>query len=151
MTFCLAVLLLMPDDLPVSLSEPEPEVAPLASPDASFVRVRGGLWSSRQFHFEATTTASTGISSKQETLGSAGIDLGPAILGDRVVFFGSVEGAFGNRIRMEDVGLCVGFRDWADPGATAGVPQEAMIYAGPIYGKFDVTTPGFVELSVDRP
>src|SRR5437667_6179726 len=133
MTLCLALLLLTPDDLPNSLSEPEPEPAAPAHEELAFLRVRGGLWSSRAFHFEATSISSTEMSSKQATLGSAGVDLGPSFFGDRLVFFGSVEGSYGNKIHLEDAGLCVGFRDWADPGSSAGVPQEAMIYAGPIY------------------
>jgi len=147
MTLCLALFLLMPDDLPGSLNDPEPEPAPDPFHESVFIRGRGGIWASRAFRFEATTVGGSLQSSKQENFGSGGLDVGFSPGMEKFVVFGSVEAAFASHLRLEDAGLCVGFRDWADPGAMMGVPQEAMIYAGPIYGRFDITTPGFVEFN----
>jgi hypothetical protein len=143
MTFCLALLLAMSDDLPLSLSEPEPEPAPPARVDSLFLRLRGGIWASRGLDFDATTVFSTQLRSKSETLSSAGIDFGASIFSERVVVFGSLEASIGGKMHSESVGACIGYRDWSDPGASPGVPQEAMIYAGPIFGRFDITTAGF--------
>ena len=143
MTLCVLLLLLSPDDLPLSLSEPEP-AAPEAR-DTLFLRVRGGAWTTSAFRFDATTTASTEMTSRQKTLGSGGLDAGASLLSDRLVLFGGIDGSFASHLRLETGGICLGVRDWSDPAAVAGVPQEGMIYAGPIYGRFDVTTPGFID------
>lgn len=140
MTFCLALMLLLGEDLPSSLSEPEPAGAPPG--DSILLRARGGVWSSRQFDFEAFTTSGQQLRSGAETLISAGVDAGFAVA-DRVVVFGMFEGLWSNGIHSEVAGLCVGYRDWSEPGASAGVPQEAMIYAGALFGRFDITTSGF--------
>jgi len=140
MSLCLALLLLSPDDLPLSLSEPVP--AGVRPADSLLLRAYGGIWSSRALDFEATTTASTRLRSGAETLVSAGLDAGIAVH-DRVMVFGTIEGSWANEIHSEVAGVSVGYRDWSDPSASPGVPHEAMIYAGALYGRFDITTPGF--------
>ena len=140
MTLCLALMLLTGEDLPLSLVEPEPSGAPLG--DSILLRARGGDWTSRQFDFEAFTVSGQQLRSGAETLLSAGVDAGFAVA-DRVVVFGMFEGLWSNDVHSEIAGICVGYRDWSEPGASAGVPQEAMIYAGALYGRFDITTPGF--------
>ena len=141
MTLCLTLLLATLGDLPATLSEPEPTPPP--GGDRVLVRVRGGMWSSNGFDFEAVTTSSTLLRSKQQSLGSVALDAGGAILNERFVVFASIEENLASHISLEDVGFCMGFRDWSGPTAAAGVPNEALLYAGPIFGRFDVKTSGF--------
>jgi hypothetical protein len=143
MTLCLTLLLATLGDLPGTLSEPEPEPTPPPGGDRILLRVRGGMWSSSGFDFDAFTTSSTEMRSKQKTLLSVGLDAGASILSERFVIFASIEESSASKINLEDVGFCVGFRDWSGPTASAGVPNEALIYAGPLFGRFDVTTSGF--------
>ena len=141
MTLCLALFLATLGDLPGSLSEPEPTPPP--GGDRILVRVRGGVWSSGGFDFDAFTTSGTEMRSKQQMLLSVGLDAGAAILSERFVIFASVEESSASKINLEDAGFCLGFRDWSGPTAAAGVPNEALLYAGPLFGRFDVTTSGF--------
>lgn len=151
MSFCLALLLFGADDLPVSLSDPEPEQRP-AGTSQVFVRLRGGLWYSRQLNFDAVSASGQELHSKQEVLGAADLDVGYSVeLGAQdqshydFVVFGSIEGAFGDEIRIVDASLCLGFRGRAEPGTSPWIPQEFILYFGPSYGVLDVTASGFVE------
>lgn len=143
MTLCLALLLLTAGDLPTSLSDPDP--APVGAPqgDHFLVRARGGVWMARDFQFEAVTPASTQLSSKADMLYTAALDVGGSIFNDRFVVFASLEGSYSSNIHSETVSLCFAWRDWAGPTAAAGVPNEVLLFAGPMFGRFDITTSGF--------
>ncbi len=141
MTLCLAMMLLLSqDEIPLSLSEPSP--AGVVPDDRFLLRATGGIWSAHSFDFDATTTAGLQLRSSEETLLTAGADAGMALF-DRVFLFGTVEGSWSNDIHAEVAGLSLGYRDGSDPGASPGVPQEAMVYAGALFGRFAITTPGF--------
>ncbi|HLF91824.1 MAG TPA: hypothetical protein VJB14_00035 [Planctomycetota bacterium] len=143
MTLCLAMMMLLTqDELPIALSLGGPAPAGVVPDDRFLLRATGGVWSARSFDFDATTTASLQLRSSEETLLTAGVDAGMALY-DRVFLFGTLEGAWANDIHAEVAGLSVGYRDGSDPGASPGVPQEAMIYAGALFGRFAITTPGF--------
>lgn len=151
MTLCLALILLTTGDLPTSLSEsiPEPMAEPMPEPkgaplgDHVLLRVRGGAWTTKAFEFDAITTSSTQLRSTADTLASFGFDGGGSVLNDRIVVFGSIEGSYSSKIHSENVGLCIGWRDWAPSTAAAGIPNEVILYAGAMYGRFDITTSGF--------
>jgi hypothetical protein len=136
----------------MSLSEPEPEpelepemMTPPPGGDRILFRVRGGVWSSHQFQFDAVTTSSTEMVSKQTMLESVGIDAGGSLFNERFMIFLTVEDNMATRISLEDAGFCVGLRDWSGPNASPGVPHEALIYVGPLFGRFTTSTSGFAK------
>ena len=155
MTLCLALLLMASDDLmasgdlPLSLSEPEPDPGIMTPPppggDKIFFRVQGGIWSSHSFEFDAITTSNTEMVSKQQLLESVGLYAGGSLFNDRFMIFVSVEDSFSNKITLEDAGFCIGFRDWSGPNASQAVPHEALIYVGPLFGRFTTSTAGFAK------
>jgi hypothetical protein len=155
MTLWLALFLLAPGDLPTSLSDPLPEAdvaaeaeilpEPVGAPqgDHILLRARVGLWGSPAFHFDAVTTSNMELNSKIQTLFTGGVDVGGSILHDRFVIFASIEGSFANKIQLETASICLGWRDWAGPNAAKGVPNEVLLFTGPMVGRFDISTPGF--------
>jgi len=145
MTLCLALFLLAPGDLPTSLSDPDPAPEPVGAPlgDHILLRVRGGIWSSRALDFDTTLSNGTQLRSKATALYTAGIDAGGSIFHDRFVVFGSIEENFSSGIRSETASVCFGWRDWAGPTASAGVPNEVILFTGPMFGRFDISTSGF--------
>lgn len=147
MTLCLALFLLASGDLPLSLSEPEPDPGSMTPPpggDKILLRVRGGVWSSHAFEFNAVTS-NTEMVSKTQLLETVGIDAGGSLWSERFVIFASVEDSMADKISLEDAGFCVGWRDWAGPNASAAVPHEALIYVGPLLGRFTTSTSGFAK------
>jgi hypothetical protein len=150
MTLCLALFLMASGDLPVSLSDPEPELErepePMTPPpggDRILFRLRGGVWDSKAFNFTAVTTSNTEMRSTQQLLESVGIDAGGSLFNERFMIFASVEESLASKITLEDAGVCVGLRDWAGPNATAAVPHEALAYVGPMLGRFTTSASGF--------
>lgn len=128
-----ALLLLGPGD---------PPGAPDFGDEAGFLRMRGGAWVSRGFKFEAVRTDSIRVESKDETLPSAGLDLGirlPAGL----FALATAELSLTSNTRAELVGLGLGFRERRRPEASTALPDEASVYAGAFYGRFEVDAPGF--------
>jgi hypothetical protein len=136
--WCAALFLAWgPGDLPTELTYGEP-----ALEDGFFGRLYGGVWGSRRFRFAATEASGNSVFSGREGLESVGFD-GGTRFAEHLVLFATVEGDYRSDIRSELAGVSLGYRDSPLSGAPPGVPDEVMIYAGPIGGRFDVTTPGF--------
>jgi hypothetical protein len=107
-----------------------------------FVRLNAGVWGSHAMNFSAIRPDGTQAISQQQALASASVDLGVVSAG-HWVFFGTIEGDYASGIRAEVVGASLGYRDYADPSAGPWIPHDATIYAGPVAGHLNITTPGF--------
>jgi hypothetical protein len=126
-----------PGDLPQEMSYEEPPLS-----DGYFGRLYGGVWGSHKFKFSATQTSGSTVSTNFETLGSFGVDVGGRFY-EHWVAFASLEGNFRTDVQSELLGLSIGYRDAPVAGAYSVVPDELMVYAGALGGRFQVTTPGF--------
>ncbi len=107
-----------------------------------FVRLRAGAWISRGFEFQAVRADSMQVTSTGEGLGSAGVDGGFTIF-DHYVLLATLEQSLTDDVTSRIAGACVGFRERSDPGSPVGVPSEVMLYAGVIWGTFEVDASGF--------
>jgi hypothetical protein len=110
--------------------------------DEAFVRLRAGVWASRGFDFEAIRPGGLRVRSGDEVLASGGLDAGFSFLGSYVLF-GTVEASGTDDVRAELAGLSLGYREFARPFDPPGVPDEVLVYAGGIWGRFDVDARGF--------
>ena len=131
-----AVLACGPEDLPTRMSQAE------ARDGGAFVRARGGIWAGGGFAFETIRTDSTQVKLEDEVLPSAGVDAG-LIFADRFVLFGSADAAWAKDVEVQAVGAALGYRERRAVGAPAGVPDEVTIYAGGLWGSFQVDAAGF--------
>lgn len=101
-----------------------------------FVMLRSGVWAGTGFHFEAIKDS---IKREIETnaLFSIGVDAGVKLL-DHFVLFGTYEVNLAEDIFSDLAGVCVGYRERAVEGGRPAIPVETTIYAGGIYGRFEV-------------
>ncbi len=101
-----------------------------------FVALRSGVWAGTGFHFEAIKDS---IKREIETnaLFSIGVDAGVRLL-DHFVLFGTYEVNLAEDIFSDLAGVCVGYRERAVEGGKPTIPVETTIYAGGIYGRFEV-------------
>lgn len=102
-----------------------------------FVRVRTGAWVGNGFDFEAIRTDLRQVRSDGNGLFSVALDAGVELV-DRVVVFATAEGNFTNDTRAEIVGAYLGYRDRAGPDAAPEIPDEITLYAGGIWGRYEV-------------
>jgi hypothetical protein len=107
-----------------------------------FVRLRGGAWISRGFEFKTLRADSIQVSSDGQALWSGGADGGFTLL-DHYVLFATYEMSLTDDVTSLIAGACVGFRERSDPGSPVAVPSEVMLYAGPIWGTFEIDASGF--------
>jgi len=137
MSMLLAALLLGPGDLPTEMRWDESGLGL-----EGFLRLRGGVWASGGFEFEATRADSVHVKSDGEGLASGGLDLG-FVIADHLVLFASADYSATDDVNAQAVGGAIGYRERAAPDASPGVPDEVMVYGGAFWGSFEVEEPGF--------
>ena len=107
-----------------------------------FVRLRGGVWASGGFEFEATRADSVRVKSDGQGLASGGVDLG-FVFADHIVVFASADYSATDDVNAQAAGGAIGYRERSAPDASPGVPDEITVYAGAMWGRFEVEAPGF--------
>lgn len=107
-----------------------------------FVRPRAGVWGCDGFEYEAIRTDGTFVHVNETTLYSGGLDLGVEIA-DHFFVFAGYDIALTDSVTADAVGVAVGYRDRAAPGASPGIPDEVAIYAGGFWSRFEVRETGF--------
>ncbi len=137
MSLLLAAALLGPGDLPAEMRWEEPGAGL-----EGFLRIRGGVWASGGFEFEATRADSVRVKSDGQGLPSGGLDAG-FVLADHLVIFASVDGSSTDDVNAQAAGAALGYRERAAPDASLGVPDEIAVYAGGLWGRFEVEKKGF--------
>jgi len=110
---------------------------------APFLTLRSGVWAGTGFHFEAVTGS---IRRELDTnaLFSAGVDGGVEI-SKHFVLFGTYEVNLADDIFCDIAGACVGYREYGEEGGNSAVPMETLVYAGGMWGRFDVDAEGLWE------
>jgi hypothetical protein len=144
MTATIALLLaLAPVDGPAATDVPRDMRLDDPVPDSeAFVRFRGGGWASSGFEFRAELPGSLLARSDGQAMWSVGLDAGVVFAG-HYVFFATVEHSLTDDVNADVAGLCFGYREVAPRGAPAGVPDEVTLYAGGIWGRFEIDASGF--------
>jgi len=107
-----------------------------------FVRIRVGGWASSGFEFTAELPGSLEARSDGQGLFSGGVDAGIVLL-DRYLLFATVEHSQTDDVNADVAGVCFGYRERVRSGAPTGVPDEVAIYAGGIWGRFEIDASGF--------
>lgn len=98
---------------------------------------RLGVWTGRDFKFEAVRTDSTQATSQQQALFSASV-LGGVQFYDHFVILGTFEADLASKITSQFGGAYLGWREHPRQKYGKGVPDEAMVYAGVLVGRFEV-------------
>jgi hypothetical protein len=137
MIFCLALLLGGPD--------PDPWDPYRADGTEVFTRLRTGVWAGNSLSFKAVS-GSVQREIDTHILGSAGADIG-LTFGEHVFCFGSYEISAAQHLFSDVAGACVGWRQGAEKDTDPWVPRETALYAGGLWGRFDVADAGFGEFS----
>jgi len=114
-------------------SDPEEKPRPVEA----VAIARLGVWTGRDFNFEATRTDGMVATSKQEALFSASA-MGGLELYDHFMVLGMVEGDVASKITAEIAGLYLGWHQRPKERYGKGVPDEATVYAGVIGGSLEV-------------
>ena len=120
------------DGLPRSL-----QVDPEWSAVEGVIAARMGVWTGHGFEFSAIRTDSTEAKTKQSTFFSASI-LGGVQIHEKVVLLASYEGDIASKVTAQVAGAYVGWREHPKQRYGKGVPDEVMIYAGAILGRYEV-------------
>ena len=107
-----------------------------------FLRFRAGAWISYGFEFEATRADTVQVKASGQAMASGGLDLG-VVIAEQFVFFVSGDYSGTDDSNAQAAGAAIGWRDWSAPDASAGVPDEVMIYAGAFWAQFEIEEPGF--------
>lgn len=103
---------------------------------------RLGVWTGRDFEFQAIRTDSTQATSKTQALFAASA-MGGVQLYDHFVVLGSVEADIASKISAQSGGVYLGWREHPKQRYGKGVPDEVMIYAGVLVGRFEVNETDF--------
>lgn len=103
---------------------------------------RTGIWTGRDFKFEAVRTDSTQATSKSSSFFSAAV-LGGLQFDDHIVLLGTFEGDFSSKISSQVYGGYLGWRERPAQRYGKGVPDEVLIYAGALVGHFEVQKSDF--------
>lgn len=138
MNIIFSVLLAASGDLPQNLQDsetPEPKTQ-------GFVRVRGGAWISRGFDFEAVTAGGLQVSTHDEALGSAALDVGVSIR-ERALLFVSAEACTGGGLEARVAGIYLGIRERLKPPYPPAMPHEITAYAGALWGQIEARNSAF--------
>jgi hypothetical protein len=106
--------------------------------------VRLGVWTGRDFSFQAIRTDGLQSTSKQQALFSASAMLGMEFY-DHFRVLASVEEDVASKITAEVGGLYLGWRERPKERYGRGVPDEATVYAGVVFGGIKVHEPDFGE------
>jgi len=123
--------------------DPGPQEEPASGDLQPFVTLRSGVWAGTGFHFEAVKDS---VRRELDTnaLFSAGVDAGVQFL-EHFVLFGTYEVNLTDDIFSDLAGACIGYRERGEEGGKAAIPQETTVYAGGLYGRFDVDAEGLWE------
>jgi hypothetical protein len=123
--------------LPTELrwEDPETTVQP-------FLRLRAGGWASRGFEFRADRADGQRVKSDGQAMFSAGIDAGVEIA-HHFLIWGTAEASGTDDVRADVAGVYLGYRERAAEAYGHGVPDEVTIYAGGLWGRFEVDQSGF--------
>lgn len=125
-----------PDDAPLQ----EPHAAERVPIVALYARLRAGAWASNGFAFEAVV-GSVERTIDTHALFSLGLD-GGAVFHDHILAFFTYEANVAEHVFSDLVGLSLGYRERTqDPNPL--VPREVALYAGGIWGRFDVLEDDF--------
>jgi len=106
--------------------------------------VRIGAWTGRDFSFQAVRTDGLQSTSKQQTLFSASAMIGMEFY-DHLRVMASVEGDVASKITAEVGGLYLGWHQRPKERYGKGVPDEATVYGGVLFGSINVHEPDFGE------
>ena len=120
------------DRFPRSLQDEE-----TVKPVEGILGVRAGVWTGRSFEFEAVRTDSTQATSDQQALFCASI-IGGAEFYDHFVFLVSYEADLASKITAQVGGAYIGWREDPKQKYGKGVPDEVLVYAGILTGRFVV-------------
>jgi hypothetical protein len=104
--------------------------------------VRAGVWTGRGFDFQSTRTDSTQATSKQQALFSASI-LGGVEFYSHFAILGTYETDLASKVTVQIGGAYLGWREHPKERYGKGVPDEVMLYAGALVGRFDVKQTDF--------
>ena len=135
MAVALAAAVFPPEDvdgLPRSL-QADPEWSTVEG----VVAARMGIWTGHGFEFAAVRTDNTEAKSKQSTFFTASL-LGGVQLHEHVVLLGTYEGDIASKVTVQVAGAYLGWREHPKQRYGKGVPDEVMIYAGAILGRYKV-------------
>lgn len=103
---------------------------------------RVGVWTGRDFKFQATRSDGFVATSDQQALFSASL-MGGVQIQEHVRILGMIEGDVASKITAEVGGIFLGWHQRPKERYGKGVPDEATIYAGPVVGKLAVHESGF--------
>jgi hypothetical protein len=106
-----------------------------------YASLRGGVWAADGFVF-TTVDGATVRQFDTHVLGTAGVEAGVAIE-SRFILFATIEGATAPHATAQVAGLHAGFRERAAEGVSPLVPHETTLYAGALWGRFEIDEPGF--------
>lgn len=112
-----------------------------ASDLSAFVTLRSGVWAGTGFHFESVKD-SVRREINTNALFSAGVDAGVEF-SKHFVLFGTYEVNLAEDIFCDIAGACLGYRERAEEGTRSSIPVETTVYAGGIWGRFDVDEEGY--------
>lgn len=101
------------------------------------IAARLGVWTGRDFKFQATRTDNTQATSKQEAFFSASI-LGGVQFYEHFVVLGTYESDVASLITAQAGGGYIGWREHPKERYGKGAPDEAMAYAGVLVGRLHV-------------
>lgn len=102
-----------------------------------FVRLRSGIWGSRDFDFEATLPNLEPRRAKGDWVVSSGLDAG-AIFPDNWALLLTYEFESSHEYFGHLGGAALGYRGRAEPDVSPGVPRETLVYAGVLWGTLEV-------------
>jgi hypothetical protein len=120
------------DGLPGSL-QADPEWSAVEG----VVAARMGVWSGHGFEFAAARTDGLESKTSQSTFFTASL-LGGIQIHEHVVLLGTYEGDVASKVTVQVGGGYLGWREHPKQRYGKGVPDEVMIYAGAIVGRYQV-------------
>lgn len=103
---------------------------------------RLGVWTGHDFKFESIRTDSTVAKTTQQAFASASV-LGGVQFHDHFVVLGGYEADLASKITAQVAGAYVGWRERPKARYGKGVPDEAMVYAGAVFGRIEVDQEDF--------
>jgi hypothetical protein len=112
-----------------------------ASDLSAFAMLRSGVWAGTGFRFDSTHD-SVRREINTNALFSAGVDAGVEF-SKHFVLFGTYEVNLAEDIFCDIAGACLGYRERAEEGTRSTIPVETTVYAGGIWGRFDVNAEGY--------
>lgn len=106
------------------------------------VAARLGVWTGRDFKFQAIRTDSTQATTNHQALFSASV-LGGVTVYEHLVVLGTFETSFASKTTAQVGGVYLGWRERPKERYGKGVPDEVMVYAGALIGRYEVDETDF--------